>query len=113
MQNHKFEVHISADPQFDGIKIWFVDRSDGHQQVAQPVNLTFEEYAEGAVIPPTLTLNRWIADEFLQAMAEALDKRGVKVENEHKVHGQLEATKYHLEDMRKIALKLREPNDRV
>ncbi len=102
MTEYKFEVHISAEPAFDGIKIWFVDRGNGRQRVAHPIELTFEEYLEGAVIPPTLTLNRWLADDFLRAMAEALDKRGVKVEHEHKVHGQLEATKYHLEDLRNL-----------
>ena len=41
--------------------------------------------------------------EALQAFAEALAGRGIKTNNDHKIEGTLEATKYHLEDMRKIA----------
>ena len=98
----KYEVYISSDPAFAGLKLWIVDRGGGHQRVAMPMQLTMKEFAEDETPEPTLTLNRWLADDFLSAMAEALDKRGVKVENEHKVHGQLEATKYHLEDLRTL-----------
>lgn len=47
--------------------------------------------------------------DFLKAMAEALDKEGVKTENDFKVAGLLEATKYHLEDMREIVKIFIEP----
>src|SRR4051794_7629190 len=102
MIENKFEVFISTDPTFAGLKIWFIDRGGGKQHVAQPVQLIFQEFGEAEMPEPTLTLNRYFADDFLRAMAEALNKRGVKVENEHKVHGQLEATKYHLEDLRAL-----------
>lgn len=44
-----------------------------------------------------------IPNDALQAFAEALAERGIKTDNDHKIAGTLEATKYHLEDMRKIA----------
>ncbi len=42
-------------------------------------------------------------DELFRSLAEAMDKQGIKTENDHKIAGILEATKYHLEDLRKIA----------
>ncbi len=102
MIEHKYEVHISTDPAFAGLKIWLVDNGGGKLRVAVPVQLTMKEYGEGEMPEPTLKLDRYFADDFLRAIAEALDKRGIKVENEHKVHGQLEATKYHLEDLRHL-----------
>lgn len=40
----------------------------------------------------------------LQSIAEAFSNFGIKTSNDHKIEGTLEATKYHLEDMRQIAL---------
>lgn len=42
-------------------------------------------------------------DQQLQVIADAISKRGIKDQNDHKNEGLLEATKYHLEDMRRIA----------
>jgi exopolysaccharide biosynthesis protein len=42
-------------------------------------------------------------DQQLQAIADAISQRGVKSQSDHKNEGLLEATKYHLEDMRRIA----------
>lgn len=44
-------------------------------------------------------------DDQIQALAEAFATKGIKTNNDHKNEGLLEATKYHLEDMRKLALK--------
>jgi hypothetical protein len=41
-------------------------------------------------------------DDGLQALADALAKRGVKTRNDHKNEGLLEATRSHLEDMRTL-----------
>jgi len=41
----------------------------------------------------------------LKALADAFSKKGFKTDNDHKIEGLLEATKYHLEDMRALALK--------
>ena len=38
-------------------------------------------------------------------VAKALDNTGVKTDNDHKIQGLMEATKYHLEDMRKMVFK--------
>lgn len=44
-----------------------------------------------------------MSDDQLQAFADSLASKGIKTINDHKNEGLLEATKYHLEDMRKIA----------
>jgi hypothetical protein len=103
MAESKFEVHISSEPAFYGLKVWLVERTFGKMRVAESMQLVFKEIDETTFdVPATLTLPDHFANDFLRAMAEALDKRGIKVENEHKVHGQLEATKYHLEDSRTL-----------
>lgn len=48
----------------------------------------------------------WFAEmsnDQLQAFADTLANKGIKTINDYKNEGLLEATKYHLEDMRKIA----------
>lgn len=44
-----------------------------------------------------------IPNDAMQAFANALSDAGIKTDNDHKIAGTLEATKYHLEDMRKLA----------
>lgn len=39
-----------------------------------------------------------------KAFADALAGMGIKTDNDHKIAGTLEATKHHLEDMRRIVL---------
>jgi len=88
------------------ILIGDVDNTGHLVAVAQPMKLEFKEVKkEDKIEEPTLRLSCSIKDEFLKAMAEALDKEGIKTENDFKIQGLLEATKYHLEDMRKIVFK--------
>lgn len=47
----------------------------------------------------------FIEHDQLRALVEAFSSKGFKTDNDHKVEGLLEATKYHLEDMRTLALK--------
>lgn len=44
-------------------------------------------------------------DDQLQALAEGFAAKGIKNANDHKAEGLLEATRVHLEDMRKIVFK--------
>jgi len=39
---------------------------------------------------------------FLKKFAEAIDEQGIKTDMDAKIEGTLEATKYHLEDLRKL-----------
>lgn len=63
---------------------------------------TVELVPEGSEIKPTLLLNRYIFDLMVKAGVES----GIKKEDESTTKGKLEATSYHLEDLRKL-LKLK------
>lgn len=57
---------------------------------------------DGSVIRDDIYFCR-IPDGALKAFADKLSDLGIKTDNDHKIAGTLEATKYHLEDMRKLA----------
>jgi len=89
----------------NGIEIYIFEDSHGRRYVAKPVVLEFEEIKPSERVHPTLCIDPFRATEFLKSLAEALDKQGVKTENDYKIQGILEATKYHLEDMRRLVFK--------
>lgn len=49
-----------------------------------------------------LKIPGFLADSFFKSFAEVLDKQGVKTDNDAKIQGTLDATKYHLEDLRTL-----------
>lgn len=57
---------------------------------------------EGTDIKPFLSLSMYEAEEVLQALASALANEGHRPDSQAKLEGVLEATKYHLEDVRKL-----------
>jgi hypothetical protein len=50
----------------------------------------------------TIRLPWGIANEFMHAMVKLVSKKEFKTENENKMQGILEATRYHLEDLRQM-----------
>ena len=63
----------------------------------------FDLIQEGHSIKnPTIKLPAWIAKDFLQAMANAIDKFGIRAEGKPVLENELTAVKYHLEDMRSL-----------
>ncbi len=111
-QHNGLEVHIERTP-LGTLEIYFIDRRGGRLRVAQPVNLIFEEMQPGEAPKhgPTLRLYDDWGEELLQAFAESLDKRNIKTDKDAKIEGTLEATRFHLEDLRRL-LKLRPKEDR-
>ena len=103
----EIKVFIRPELYGDGVEIVFIRERDGKRYVAKCVNLEFVEIEEGKAIEPTLRLNRFLAPKFLKALVEALDKEGVKTENDYKLQGILEATQKHLEDMRRLVFERR------
>lgn len=89
--------------------IYFVQRdlSCGIERVALPMKLEWKDLDKNCIEPqsPSLRIESRLAEELLRALAEALDKEGVKTENDYKIAGVLEATKKHLDDMRTLVLK--------
>jgi len=100
------KVKIYKNPYKDIIEFLIYDERNGKRYIAQPVKLIFKEWKEGEEIKPTLEIGGFFEGEFLEALAEALDEKGIKTDKDAKIEGILEATKYHLEDLRKL-LKLK------
>lgn len=76
---------------------------DGSRRICTSLDkMEFSEYQEGCMIEPTFSLNGLIVKPFLQEMANALKKIGIKAESEPILENELSAVKYHLEDMRKL-----------
>jgi len=74
--------------------------TNGRQYIAKEIVLQFEEIPEGSFFKaPTLRINWHDSKDFMAALKEALD--GEKLPPSA-LEGELKATKYHLEDMRKI-----------
>jgi hypothetical protein len=104
--DNNFKVRIWQDFSTEEIRMVFLSY---HQPGTEVINLytgKVETVEEGDTIPSDyiIKLPRYFADDLLKALAEALDEKNIKTDNDAKIQGVLEATKYHLEDMRKIAL---------
>lgn len=82
--------------------IFSVDKNGDRRICTSIEPMTFQPYNETADTKPTMSLNRYITKPFLQAMADALDKIGVRATGKPVLENELTATKYHLEDMRKL-----------
>jgi len=101
------EVMIEFDRIGHRINLLFFSRhSDGKITVVKPVDVVYCTEEEGSEIKPTLKLN--YDPQLLQSIAEECSRLGIKTDSDHKIAGTLEATKYHLEDCRKL-LKLPGP----
>ena len=63
----------------------------------------YKEYTVGEVLEPTFVLKSVMNKQFLQAMVDAIYKEaGILPTQSPVLEDQLSATKYHLEDMRKL-----------
>lgn len=86
---------------YDGTTHIVITKHDGNKvYVAKQVKLEFEEVPEGHFFEePTLAINWIYSKDLMAAFKEALDGEKLPASA---VEGELKATKYHLEDMRKI-----------
>ena len=83
--------------------LWFLTEKDGRKYLAKPIAFEFEEVSEAFMLPdPTMEFsNQGDVRNFLQGLSDGLNNNGFKSDNE-RVHGELDATKVHLDDMRKL-----------
>ena len=96
-----FKTYIRISPIEDCVDIYFVEISPGLDRmitaVAKPMELQFERVGEGfAPMQPSLRIPGRESVQFLKSIAEALDQNGTKTDDDHKIAGTLEATKFHL-----------------
>ena len=97
-RENMFKVFIDKPFYEDSIAITFV-KYEGHRiYVAEPIDLVFKEFDLGTKWDQcTLKISGQNVDDFLSALREAVEGKSAM-----EIRGELEATKYHLEDMRKL-----------
>ncbi len=92
----------------DSTQLIFVGREGMHRVIYNFYTGISEILSEGDPYPEDyiLKIPNHLVEPLFRSFAETLDKRGIKTPNTHKIEGQLDSTKYHLEDLRKM-LKLK------
>lgn len=99
----EYVVKIRFNPVTEGLGIYFGHRDHQNFQLAKPVKLEYEKADELDMdIEPTLFIPFHLQSVFLKTLLKAMENQGIKPESTSKIEGLLEATKYHLEDMRTI-----------
>ena len=102
-----FEVRIGKDITRAGIAIIVFDRRREQNSVINLYTGETKVLKEFEEIPFEfmMKISNFLANDFLKALAEALDQQGIKTDKDAKIR--IRATKYHLEDMKKLILKLK------
>ena len=100
MNNLNIEVVVQENFASYEAKIWVLDRTN-KQMVGFLKNgyIDFKEYEPGVEVEPTMVMNR----DIWKAIKNYMIDGNVREKNE--VEAELGATKYHLEDMRKLIFK--------
>lgn len=97
------EVRFENDYMRNSIKVYMFENKERARVFYTKGGEEARTIEDGSLLNDEEILFARIHNSALQAFAEALDKHGIKTDNDHKIAGTLEATKYHLEDMRKLA----------
>lgn len=94
------KVEIYFDPYRMAHCFYFTeDEGPRKKLIAKPMVLDFVETPpRGENVSPSLILPA----EYTQALVEALQAQGIKTNSDAKLQGTLEATRYHLEDLRRM-----------
>ena len=104
----ELKVHIEHDPRFRGTSIYFFGKDRDGEFVIEPVDLVIKHFVDGEAIDrPTFVFSGRDGEAFLQSLAENLVRIGFKPDELKAKDGQLSATNYHLEDMRKLVFKIK------
>ncbi len=103
----KFFINIWQDLASDSVKIVFIDKNSERRLIMNLYTGQLIEIKAGEQIPDEyiIKLPNFMASVLLQTLAETLDKHNIKTDKDAKIQGTLEATKKHLEDMRRLVFK--------
>lgn len=103
------KIKVHREPWNDSLGVLFYEHSGQDRFVVKPVAMTLERVEPGVEVKPTFAIPGTDIYEFLKSMAEIAEANGVKtdtqLQEESKNKGVLEATKYHLEDMRNLVFR--------
>jgi len=100
------KVKIWQDWSRAGSCITIYEERNGKLYVAKPIKLELCELPEGHIHEPTIFLTRFHDNEFFQSILNEINELGIKPNSESFLRGELEATKFHLRDLRNL-LKLK------
>jgi hypothetical protein len=101
----KLKFYFNTPVWADQVSIYLIgEDASGKRFIAKPMELSFGPIDEGLQSDPTLKISGFISREFLPALANALAESGYRHESTDA--GELKATKAHLDDMRKLVLKV-------
>lgn len=98
------EVVIREDWSIGGYAVYLFMEKNGKRYLAETNEFSFKEVGDEAMLLPSPTFQfstKLDARVFLQDFSNELNNQGMKPNNDA-VHGELKATKVHLDDMRKI-----------
>lgn len=111
MSNFNFgewEAYLEYRPEMLGWCLYLSKHvTDGRQFLTERGTLSVVKHGEQFKKTDKVYFAYFEDEQQLQAIANAISKRGIKDQNDHRNEGLLEATKYHLEDMRRIALRVK------
>lgn len=98
------EINIYEDFATQTVKILFFDMTVRPKRIFNLYTGDVLEVNEGEMIPDSFAMKvpSHMVDSLFKSLAEHLSERGVKTKNDSLIEGQLDATKYHLEDLRKL-----------
>jgi hypothetical protein len=99
-----WNVFLRYDEVFLGLNLYLIYQgADGRKKIVKPVDLTItENLPVGKVAEPTIRFHGNDAIQFLQELADGLVTAGFKPDELKASDRELQATKYHLEDMRTL-----------
>ena len=80
----------------------FIDRTHDGNFIAKPVELICEKVPFGRILQPTLSIEANLGNSFLKSAVKFAADNNIKPDSEHALKGKLDATSYHLEDLRKM-----------
>ena len=99
----RWRVYAKQEPWLDDVSLYiFHDGPQGHLGFVK--EMVLERHEDGQLAEnPSMKLPFGEAHEFLQGMANAAWEMGIKPTALEDQRNELKATRYHLEDMRKLA----------
>ena len=104
----KWKVRIVDEPHCNETKIYiYRDCGNRREFIVDLSKQVIKSYEMGTLIKtndltPTIVVGWMGGGELLQAIADGLCENGIKAKQAPVVQNELDATKYHLEDMREI-----------
>ena len=95
-------IEVERDLANREIALYVFDEVGNQTKVWLPWDIAVQTVGESEAAKPTLRLPYKIANDFLNALAQALDKADVKTTHQSFIEGELKAQTLHLEDMRHL-----------